>query len=740
MKNIIILFLLVLLSACDRPAFLDVPRNTGINSLDSLQTFIDNGIGDGYFPSQIVSSNPSIQSRLEDINIKFRTIIQWDSRSTCPQHEDQIVLALSTENQSVQCGFGDTVILLGQGNDWVDDSWGNDIIYPGAGDDIINTGNGNDIVIFDENWGHDTLTMHSQKLEKENLLEYDGSYPWEFTSFIVFGKGISREDIVWKNDSLVHLKTGDSIKLNTKKINILFASDTKQKRADLSFIPEYREPEIIQLEKLNAEGVLVQDNMAYYAKGNDGLYIIDLTRLAAPTVLSKLVLPGRAMSVRIKNDLAFVSQADSNLEGKLGWVSIIDIKDPRTPQILNTINFGSNVYDVAVDKRYLYVPETHFQAKEWNLHIYDIVKPQKPKLVSTTPLSAHSRYIAYLNETVYLSMHTSGIQVFDVTNPNKPRQTARYGLGKKWVRSLKLSDGKIIVNQDNNTFIVLNPTRDKKLETLCRATTQEHEKWDITPGVDSIQIRDNMIFRAEGKQGVTVWDVTDWKNCHLAAQIPIEDQWVGSVYIIKNTLIAFNDQKKSTLYNLNEIFPDYKVEEPAPLPAAESDEVVKEESEPNPLAELSQDQLQTLLYAAASNNDAEQVTILCGKGAEPNETGHDPHNPIEISAMLGKLHSLQALLECPGAKPTGKSMMRAALNEEIHAMKLLEQYGGNIAQTDSDGCTILHYLAQDGTLEMVKYLVSQGAPVDAQCRGGQTALKWAHFGENKEVIGYLESF
>jgi hypothetical protein len=249
-----------------------------------------------------------------------------------------------------------------------------------------------------------------------------------------------------------------------------------------------------------------------------------------------------------------------------------------------------------------------------------------------------------------------------------------------------------------------------------------------------------MIFRAEGKQGVTVWDVTDWKNCHLAAQIPIEDQWVGSVYIIKNTLIAFNDQKKSTLYNLDVIFPDYKVEEPAPLPAAESDELVKEESEPNPLAELSQDQLQTLLYAAASNNDAEQVTILCGKGAGPNEIGHDPHNPIEISAMLGKLRSLQALLECPGAKPTGKSMMRAALNEEIHAMKLLEQYGGNIAKTDSDGCTTLHYLAQDGTLEMVKYLVSQGAPVDAQCRGGQTALKWAHFGENKEVIEYLESF
>jgi Ca2+-binding RTX toxin-like protein len=169
MKNSTLLLLLVFLSACDHPVILGASEETEINSLESLQRFIDNGIENGYFPAQIVSNDPSIQPRLEDITLEFRTIINWESRSTCPQHEDQIILALSDENQSVQCGFGDTVILLGQGNDWVDDSWGNDIIYPGAGNDIINTGNGNDIVIFDENWGHDTLTIHSRKLEKESL-------------------------------------------------------------------------------------------------------------------------------------------------------------------------------------------------------------------------------------------------------------------------------------------------------------------------------------------------------------------------------------------------------------------------------------------------------------------------------------------------------------------------------------------------------------------------------------------
>lgn len=731
------MLLLILLFACDRLDFSNSTKNIKIDSLDSLKEFINDGMQHSYFPTQILSSNLQQHVKLHDIDIEYRTIIDWKSDSICPQHEDQIIVALADQNQSVQCGFGDTVILSGPGDDWIDDSWGNDIIYPGSGNDTINAGHDNDIVIFDKHWGQDTLTINSEKVQKDKLLGYEGSYPWEFSSFIIFAKGISRKDIAWKGKSLVNIVTGDTIKLNTKNINILFASDQELKKADHSFIPQHQEPEIIQLEQLNAESVLVKDNMAYYAKGNDGLYIVDLTRLAEPTIVSKTSLPGRAMSVKIDNGIAYVSQADSGLEGKKGWLSILDIHEPQSPQVLSTMTFGSNVYNVAVAGKFLYVPESHFQKKKSMLHIYDISKPKKPKELSVTTLKQYTRYIDYLDETLYLSRGAQGIQVFDVENPKKPQLTAEYGLGKERIRSFKIYDNKIVVNKDDSHMVVLAPTKDKKLQTLCRITTQQAElEADISPGVDSIQIRDNMVFRAEGRRGVTVTDISDIQNCQRVASIPIDEQRVGSVYIIKNTLVAFNDQKRSTLFNLDLLYPDYKVKEPQSLMANEADKNIKEK--PELIVELSQDQLQTLLYKAASNDDAEQVALLCSKGAKPNEQGHDAHNPIEISAMLGKLNALQALLECPG-KPTGKSMMRAALNEQIESMKLLERYGGNIAQTDGDGCTTLHYIAQDGTLDMVKYLVTQGVPVDAKCRGGETALKWAHFDENTEVIEYLNS-
>ena len=729
------LLFLFLLSGCDRLDGLSFSRNSTIDSLESLQEFIDQGISAGYFPSQVLSDTAHRPKELVEIDIKFRKVIHWDKNASCPPHEDQIIIALADKNQSIQCGFGNTVIISGPGNDWIDDSWGNDIILPGPGNDTIDSGHDNDVIIFTENWGHDTLKINSEKIDKSTLAHYDGSYPWEYSSFIIFGKGIKREDIAWEGEKLIHKKNGDSITLNTKNINILFASDPASKLRDPSFVPTVQEPTPVNLEQLNAEGIVYQNNTAYYVKGNDGLAIVDVTRIAAPVLLSTTDLPGRAMSVKLKNHLAFVAQADSTLEEKRGWLSIVDVQDPKKPKILATLDFKRSVYDLAIDETLLYILESHFQSKQAVFHIYNIKKPHKPKLISTTPLPKYSRYIAHLNKTLYFSRGVKGIQVFDVENPKKPVLASEYGLGKYWTRSIVTHDNKIVVNQDRSHLIVLHPTLDKKLQVLCKIVTQEDENDSVTPGENSLFLRDNMVFVAEGQRGVTIADIKDPQNCHVKATLPIDSIWVGSVSLFKNTLVAFNDQKGSALYNLDEMFPKNKVKEP-PIDAAEGKEFFSLEK--TDTSKENAEQLQALLYQAAANDDAEQVKILCEQGAKPNEKGHDPHNPIEISSMLGNLNALQALLNHQGT-PTAWSMISAALNEQIDSMKLLAEYGGNLAQADEDGCTTLHYIAQDGTLEMVKYLVAHGISPEVTCRGNETPLTWAQFDNNEEVIKFLKT-
>lgn len=232
----------------------------------------------------------------------------------------------------------------------------------------------------------------------------------------------------------------------------------------------------------------------------------------------------------------------------------------------------------------------------------------------------------------------------------------------------------------------------------------------------------------EKKRGwVSIVDVADIRKPRVLQSLEFDN----NIYSV-----AVNRRVEHIFKGLQQILPQLEVRKQSSSPAKESDAIPQAKAAPK---KLSKEQLQTLLYKAASDNDAQQVKSLCEQGADPNSPGHEKWTPVEISAMLGKLEALKMLLE-NGGNPNnrdGHVMISAALNEEFEAMKLLQQYGGNIAQTDSDGCTTLHYLAAGGTLEMVQYLVDNGVPVEAKCRKGETALDWARQKNDEPVIRYL---
>ncbi|MCU7919400.1 MAG: ankyrin repeat domain-containing protein [Candidatus Thiodiazotropha sp. (ex Epidulcina cf. delphinae)] len=84
------------------------------------------------------------------------------------------------------------------------------------------------------------------------------------------------------------------------------------------------------------------------------------------------------------------------------------------------------------------------------------------------------------------------------------------------------------------------------------------------------------------------------------------------------------------------------------------------------------------------------------------------------------------------------SIIEAAVSEQINIVKYLLIVGVDINHRHHDGCTILHYFAQDGTQDMVKYLVESGAHMNTTCRGKETPLKWAFYGKNTNLIKYLK--
>lgn len=706
----VVIVLILFLSGCTQ-------THKQVASLEDLNDFILDGQSKGYVPQTILTGLPTFAKKLQPVDLEHRTVITWDMNSRCTDSARKVVLALDHAKHSIVCDAGDVAYIAGDGDDWVEDAVGNDIFYMGGGDDTVKNSYGSDIFIFEKNWGHDSIEVNSERADTSAIEGYDGSYPWKYTSFIIFGKGIDRADIHWQENKLVHAETGDSITLNTRDVTILFADDETTKPIDKNFIPTKRVPKKISLDQLKGQSLTLVNETLFLA--DRGLALIDVHDIKNPLLLSKLDnFPGTPTSIKVVKEIAYVTQAAPYFsEGAGGWVSIVDIKEPQNPKILSTLNFGNNIFNVAIHGTYLYVADSHFSyGDQRQLSIFDISSPTHPKLISTLKLKYHARFMAYANEMLFLSTFKNKMSVIDVKHPQEPKVLAYDYRFEDKVMGMKTSHNTLIVNQNGGTVTLFETTPSQEIRHRCDIATDPVNRY-ASNSASSLAIQGNTLYLAQHQEGVRIINL---QTCTLEKSVPFGGTSITSVGIVGDTLIAMNTEK-IFLYDLNRAHLHDKKTVPV-----------------DPYANLSKDQLQTLLYKAALYDKEDDAVVLCKAGANPNFAGHERYTPVQISARVGSVRALEALLKNGGVADE-ESMMLAALTEKIEAMKLLEKYGGNIAQTDKNGCSTLHYIAQDGTQEMVRYLLEKGVPINATCRGKETPLTWANYGKNIEVIQYLQS-
>ncbi len=84
------------------------------------------------------------------------------------------------------------------------------------------------------------------------------------------------------------------------------------------------------------------------------------------------------------------------------------------------------------------------------------------------------------------------------------------------------------------------------------------------------------------------------------------------------------------------------------------------------------------------------------------------------------------------------ALLEAARKNDLGKVKYLVENGANVNAKDNDGWTPLHWAASKNNLDMVKYLVETGkADVNAKTSYGTTPLYWAAEKNNLDMVKYL---
>jgi hypothetical protein len=133
-------------------------------------------------------------------------------------------------------------------------------------------------------------------------------------------------------------------------------------------------------------------------------------------------------------------------------------------------------------------------------------------------------------------------------------------------------------------------------------------------------------------------------------------------------------------------------------------------------------------FRAVKTDNAATVKALLASGFDPNALSEGGQTPLYLAIKDESPKVVEALLASPAVKielanPAGETaLMMAAMRGRLDWTRQLVAMGAAVRR---DGWTPLHYAASGPNVEVVRFLLEQGAEIDAIAPNGASPLMMA---------------
>ncbi|KAL2480201.1 Potassium channel AKT1 [Abeliophyllum distichum] len=151
----------------------------------------------------------------------------------------------------------------------------------------------------------------------------------------------------------------------------------------------------------------------------------------------------------------------------------------------------------------------------------------------------------------------------------------------------------------------------------------------------------------------------------------------------------------------------------------------------------------TALHIAASKGNENCVLLLLDFGADPNSRDSEGSVPL-WEAMLSAHEPVIRMLSDNGAKITpgdvGLFSCTAAEANNLELLKEIVHHGGDVTKAKNNGSTALHVAVCEGNMEIVKFLLDQGANIDLPDEHGWTPWDLAEQQGHDDIKEHFEQY
>jgi len=197
--------------------------------------------------------------------------------------------------------------------------------------------------------------------------------------------------------------------------------------------------------------IAISGEIVYLSVRGSGFYIIDVSNLSEPRLLSHIEIAGRnTRSVKLVGNIAYLICASFGLY-------LIDIEDPENPEIIS--HFDAWTLDVVSNDTITYV------ATRPGIQLLDVSDPQNLRELGFCESGGSDNRIYYREGLVITGNEDSKLKFFDVSDPNEP----------SLINSMQNNEYVTNVEVSDNTAFILSSTMGDPLSKLMTVDIQDIE-------------------------------------------------------------------------------------------------------------------------------------------------------------------------------------------------------------------------------------------------------------------------
>lgn len=146
----------------------------------------------------------------------------------------------------------------------------------------------------------------------------------------------------------------------------------------------------------------------YASNGQQEFYVVDVSDLSAPTLLSRTALPSGANGISkldVVGDTVYLAMHSAGL-------AIFDVSDPTAPVLLGSFDSAGDAQDVVVDGSIAYLGDGAD-----GLKVIDVHNPTKPCLLMSYPTFVNLDRFVLNGSILYGNEEGLGVRALDVSDP-----------------------------------------------------------------------------------------------------------------------------------------------------------------------------------------------------------------------------------------------------------------------------------------------------------------------------------